>query len=81
MLYINPDICIDCQACVPACPEGAIYHADGLPTVWRPFVDLNATMANQSVRKRRENGGWPVEQQWAEMASEEACEVAVTLGK
>jgi ferredoxin len=24
-LYINPDICIDCGACVPECPVDAIY--------------------------------------------------------
>lgn len=24
-LYINPDQCIDCGACVPECPEDAIY--------------------------------------------------------
>jgi Fe-S-cluster-containing dehydrogenase component len=24
-LYINPDVCIDCGACVPECPVGAIY--------------------------------------------------------
>ena len=25
-LYINPDECIDCGACVPACPPDAIYE-------------------------------------------------------
>ena len=25
-LYINPDSCIDCDACVPACPPDAIYE-------------------------------------------------------
>ena len=24
MLYINPDVCIDCSACVPECPVEAI---------------------------------------------------------
>jgi len=24
-LYINPDICIDCGACLPECPVDAIY--------------------------------------------------------
>ncbi len=24
-LFINPDVCIDCGACVPECPEDAIY--------------------------------------------------------
>jgi ferredoxin len=81
MLYINPDLCIDCEACVPACPTGAIYHEDRLPIEWRPFIDLNATMANQTVRKRRESGRWSVGQQGAELASKDACEVAVSLGK
>jgi ferredoxin len=49
MLYIDPDECIDCEACVPECPEEAIYHADNLPEVWLPFKDLNATMARQSA--------------------------------
>ena len=25
-LYINPDECIDCGACLPECPEDAIYE-------------------------------------------------------
>ena len=24
-LYINPDVCIDCGACVPECPVDAIF--------------------------------------------------------
>jgi ferredoxin len=48
MLYIHPDQCIDCEACVPACPTGAIAHENRLPEPWRPFRDLNATMARQS---------------------------------
>ena len=26
MLYIHPDECIDCEACVPECPVDAIFH-------------------------------------------------------
>ena len=26
MLYINPDECIDCGACLPECPVSAIYE-------------------------------------------------------
>ena len=28
MLYINPDECIDCGACEPACPVTAIFAED-----------------------------------------------------
>jgi len=27
-LYINPEECIDCGACVPACPPDAIYESE-----------------------------------------------------
>jgi NAD-dependent dihydropyrimidine dehydrogenase PreA subunit len=32
-LYINPDECIECDACVPACPPDAIYEEDDLIAV------------------------------------------------
>ncbi len=28
MLYINPDECIDCGACLPECPVDAIYDSE-----------------------------------------------------
>ena len=28
MLYINPDECIDCGACIPECPVDAIYDTE-----------------------------------------------------
>lgn len=49
MLYIHPEECIDCEACVPACPSGAIFHEENLPDQWVPFRDLNATFARQLV--------------------------------
>ena len=34
MLYIHPEECIDCGACVPACPVAAIYDSvDSTPPV------------------------------------------------
>ena len=57
MLVIHPDECIDCEACVPECPENAIYHEDNLPQEWLPFKDLNATMARQSAPIRRRRDG------------------------
>ena len=29
MLYIDPDVCIDCSACIPECPVQAIFEGDG----------------------------------------------------
>jgi NAD-dependent dihydropyrimidine dehydrogenase PreA subunit len=42
MLYIHPDECIDCGACVPACPVEAIYSLDETPHKWANFIHLNA---------------------------------------
>lgn len=42
MLYINPEDCIDCGACVPQCPVEAIYYHEQVPEKWKSFVQLNA---------------------------------------
>jgi ferredoxin len=47
MVYIHPDECIDCEACVPECPVEAIFHEDNLVEAWLPYKELNAEMAPQ----------------------------------
>lgn len=42
MLYIQPDECIDCGACVPACPVEAIFALDETPEKWKSFIGVNA---------------------------------------
>ena len=42
MLVINPDECIDCGACVPACPVEAIFALDEVPEKWKHFIQINA---------------------------------------
>ncbi len=34
MVYIDPDTCIDCGACVPECPFGAIFPEDEVPSAY-----------------------------------------------
>ena len=46
MLYIHPDECIDCEACVPECPVEAIFLDDNLPSEWEGFTQLNVDMCN-----------------------------------
>jgi NAD-dependent dihydropyrimidine dehydrogenase PreA subunit len=41
-LYIDPDECIDCGACVPACPVAAIFVLEDLPEKWASFTEKNA---------------------------------------
>ena len=42
MLYIHPDICIDCGACEPECPVEAIFEEDDTPAEWQHYIKLNA---------------------------------------
>lgn len=43
MMFIHPEECIDCGACVPACPVAAIYESvDAVPSSQRDLVDANA---------------------------------------
>ncbi len=42
MLFIDPDVCIDCNACVSACPEGAIFPRSMVPQDQQSFITLNA---------------------------------------
>jgi len=46
-LVINPDECIDCNACVPACPTEAIYADDELPPHLADYAALNRVYAEQ----------------------------------
>jgi len=41
-LYIDPNDCIDCEACVPECPVEAIFHETKIPEPWKEFLQLNA---------------------------------------
>ena len=41
-LYINPDICVDCDLCASECPVKAIFPQDDLPEDWREFIEKNA---------------------------------------
>jgi len=47
MLYIHPDECIDCGACVPACPVEAIFALEETPEKWARFISLNAQYYQQ----------------------------------
>ncbi len=47
MLYIDPDECIDCGACVPECPVEAIYDESQLPENLTEWVEVNRAKASK----------------------------------
>ena len=47
MLVIDPDECIDCALCEPACPVDAIWSDDELPDDQIPFIAINADKAQE----------------------------------
>jgi ferredoxin len=44
-LVIDPDDCIDCALCVPACPVKAIYADADVPEGQQGFIELNRELA------------------------------------
>ena len=48
MLYIDPEECIDCDACVEACPVDACFAEDQLPDEWQSFAQTNANYYKKS---------------------------------
>ena len=47
MLYIHPEECIDCGACVPACPVAAISESvDATPSHQKDLIEANAVYRN-----------------------------------
>jgi len=45
MVYIDPDVCIDCSACIPECPVQAIFEEDDLSEELKKWVAINAERA------------------------------------
>lgn len=56
-LYINPDECIDCGACIPECPVDAIFADTDVPDSEEAWIDRNA---DESVDAEIAEGDTPV---------------------
>ena len=44
-LVIDPELCIDCDVCVPECPAEAIFVDAELPPGQEKFLEINAELA------------------------------------
>jgi NAD-dependent dihydropyrimidine dehydrogenase PreA subunit len=47
-LFIDPDECIDCGACMAECPEAAIYYEEDVPPEHRVDIARNAAFFERS---------------------------------
>ncbi len=52
-LYVNPDECIDCGACVDPCPVAAIYPEDEVPAEHKRFIAWNYDYFKSDADKAR----------------------------
>jgi ferredoxin len=41
MVYVSPDDCVDCMACVVSCPVRAIYPEKEVPESERRWIEIN----------------------------------------
>lgn len=51
---INPNECIDCNECEPACPSQAILYEEALPDELIRFLDDNARFFHEPLLSRPE---------------------------
>ncbi|GAB4583919.1 ferredoxin [Nocardia sp. IFM 10818] len=59
MAYIQPEACVDCGACEPACPVEAIYFEDDVPADQEVFIRENARFFDEPLPGRDEPLGDP----------------------
>jgi ferredoxin len=41
-MYVDPEGCIDCGACVAVCPSNSMFPADEVPEDKKDFIEKNA---------------------------------------
>ena len=55
-LYINPETCIDCNACMDECPVEAIYPDMDVPDEMQDWIELNWRVYFYCFRKISKTG-------------------------
>ena len=41
-MFVNPNECIGCWACIPHCPVNAIFEDTEVPEEWQSYIGENA---------------------------------------
>ena len=76
MLYIEPEVCIDCGACEPACPVSAIFAEADLPEDQAHFLEINTLWFEDPAAARAMVGGGAAPAPAAAPAAEEPASEA-----
>jgi ferredoxin len=58
MCFIEPNDCIDCDACESACPVGAIFRDADVPKQAAKFTELNALWFSDKPSTRAHVDDW-----------------------
>jgi len=66
-LYIDPDECIDCGACEPACPTKAIFPEESLPEKWKEYTQLNVDLCKTWPNISEKKDAPPDADQWKDV--------------
>lgn len=67
-LVIDPDECIDCDACVSECPVEAIFPDDEVPAEWEHYIEWNQRLSEKWADKviNETKDALPDADEWAE---------------
>jgi ferredoxin len=64
-LVIDPEVCIDCAACVVECPVEAIFDAADVPAEQQHMIALNADLTRHWPVITERNGPLPDAEEWS----------------
>ena len=70
ILYIEPEVCIDCGACEPACPVTAIFAEADVPDDQAHFTEINALWFSDAAAARAKVAAIPALEGAAAAATE-----------
>jgi ferredoxin len=66
-LVIDPDVCIDCAACVVECPVEAIFDVADLPPEQQHMIALNAELTHKWPVITERNGPMSEAEEWSDV--------------
>jgi ferredoxin len=71
-LVIDPEHCVDCDACAAECPVGAIYRDLDVPEKWSEYIELNAHYSKEWPQITTKQDALSGADDWARVADKRA---------